>query len=74
MNNFQMGFPVCRLMLDRVQLSPSECNAVVTALVECARFAIGRHLSAADQDVLVCNYIMQRVVSTYLFKCFFFHF
>jgi len=55
-----------RLMLDRVQLSPSECNAVVTAVMECAQFAIGRHLLAANETVLVCNYIIERVVSHYL--------
>lgn len=49
-------------MLDRVQLSASECNAVVSAILECAQYVISRHLSLADQDELVCSYITKEVV------------
>jgi len=59
---------VLRLMTDRVQLSAAECNAVVSALMECCRYCIGRSLTLDTDDVSFCDYIVSDIVSWLKFR------
>jgi len=53
-------------MNDRVQLSGAECNAVVSALVECSRFCVSRCLTSSTSDVALIDYIVSHIVSRWL--------
>jgi len=50
-------------MTDRVQQSGAECNAVVSALLECSRFCISHCLTASADDVALTDYVVSHIVS-----------
>jgi len=56
-------FIVCRLMTDRVQLSATECNAVMSALMECSRFCISHCLTSSSSDKALADFVVSRIVS-----------
>jgi len=55
-------------MTDRVQLSASECNAVVAALMECSRYVLSRCLTSdSNDDITLCDFIVSQTVSLFLY-------
>jgi len=58
-------------MTDRVQQSAGECNAVVSALMECSRFCISRCLTSSTSDVDLTDFIVSHIVSRVKWCLFF---
>ena len=54
-------------MTDRVQLSASECNAVVSALMECSRYCLVKCLTDDESVIALSDYIVRQIVSTAIF-------
>ena len=56
---------VVRLSLERVQMSASECNAVVQCAVECTRYCLAQTLRSAaptDQKRAVLDFAVTKQV------------
>jgi len=49
--------------MDRVQLSGSECSAVVSALMECSHYCVSHCLTSDVSDTALCDYIVSDIVS-----------
>jgi len=56
-------FCVFSLMTDKVQMSASECNAVMSSLMECSHYCLSQCLTTDSDDTTLSQYIVTHIVS-----------